>query len=315
MRNLPLLALSTLYEQFVKDYPQIVAESPTDLKASCDSKIGLWKDHKNSVGFLAGYSCPAATAFCITMCYTLFGQAAMDSSDRAKARNTWVLLMHLIDGNIEGLVEQFKRLIQFSVDQHERKIVNLKKARQRSTFSVWSHNSRRGVFSDRDETLLRRMVKQGPLWRWHWSGDVISEDHAVAIVEASCAFPDVEMAIYTRSFHLLDLLSARPDNLIVWLSGDPANLDQLREAHKAHPWARLATIKDPDDITDSDFVCPEHTGKFELKSACAKCRICYRDTKIENLIFKNSKKVVQTYKRPVSDDLAAEFHSIHHIGE
>ena len=299
MKDLPMLALSILYDQFVKAYPQIVAESPTLLKASCDSKIGLWKSHKNSVGFLAGYACPAATAFCLTMCYTLFGQAAMDSSDRVKARNTWVLLMHLIDGNVEALVEQFKRLIQFSVDQHERKVANLKKEKQRKSFT------------DEDAKLLRRMVKQGPLWRWMWSGDVVNEDHAIAVVEASCAFPDVEMAIYTRSFHLLDILSARPDNLIVWLSGDPANINHMRQAHNKHPWTRVAVIKDPDDITDSDFVCPEHTGKFELKSACAKCRICYRDTKIDHLIFKNSKRENRAYMRPVSDDLAQAFHFIH----
>jgi hypothetical protein len=67
--------------------------------------------------------------------------------------------------------------------------------------------------------------KHCPLgFRWHVSGDIISEKHALFVREVCCRASTVPFWIYTRSFACLGpLLHPRPRNLIINLSADKDN--------------------------------------------------------------------------------------------
>ena len=58
-------SLQDLFQIFEAAFPDIVSEPPFLIQASEDSKVGQFKGHKNSVGFLAGYSCSWMTRLAI----------------------------------------------------------------------------------------------------------------------------------------------------------------------------------------------------------------------------------------------------------
>lgn len=76
------------------------------------------------------------------------------------------------------------------------------------------------------------------IFRWHWAGDIFSLDYARAISVAFAENPEVSGAIYTRVFQpelnaVPELLKA--DNLNVFLSTDPDNLDRSAEVYAENP--------------------------------------------------------------------------------
>ena len=111
-----------LYEAFAAAFPDIVSEPPPLIRASADSKVGQFKGHKNSVGFLAGYSCSWMTLLCYLMCYTERGQAGMDNAYLFRAWNTWALFAYLLKGDVDGLARNFSSLITHANKQYHNRL-------------------------------------------------------------------------------------------------------------------------------------------------------------------------------------------------
>lgn len=142
-------------------------------------------------------------------------------------------------------------------------------------------------------SLLRPLVEEtnwrgeDKIWRWHWDGDVFSRPYAAAIAETCRLTPDVQHYLYTRSFFAVDLLKA--DNLVVYLSIDPFNLEAGQECLAQNPWVKVAfcarTWADTEELA-AQFPgerkgpkCPELTQKIPLVNdkgvgACISCGLC-----------------------------------------
>jgi hypothetical protein len=72
----------------------------------------------------------------------------------------------------------------------------------------------------------RRQVRAGvrdPLFRWHWSGEILNEWHARAIARTCRATPEVAHWIYSRNLWVLAEIVGI-DNLRVLVSADDDNL-------------------------------------------------------------------------------------------
>lgn len=104
-------------------------------------------------------------------------------------------------------------------------------------------------------------------FRWHVSGDIISEKHAFFIGEVCGNTPSVPFWIYTRSFkYLQPLRHLRPENLIINLSADKDNYRQAFLAHKYFAYEYLGlricylTVdgKVPDDLPDDSVILPSY---------------------------------------------------------
>ena len=252
------VAFHKLYDEFVTQYPEIVKENPDEFKASCDSKVRQFKSHKNSIGFLAAYSCPMATLLCISVCYTQRGFSGLPNSERVKAQNTWVLFKYLIEGNVEAIVERLSRVVEVADNQYNRRLNKLEKMSERTAD---------------EQKEYRQMIRSGSLFRWQWSGDVVDANHARAIVEVTKAFPTVSFWLYTRTFNVLPTLADKGDNMQVWLSIDAENKEHGDAAHSSHPWTQRAVMQTKSEVTD-EVVCPAQNNKLEVEKACARCMIC-----------------------------------------
>jgi hypothetical protein len=258
IKHLASVAFYKLYDEFITHYPEVVKENPDEFKASCDSKVRQFKSHKNSIGFLAGYSCPMATLLCLSVCYTQRGFSGLPASEKFKAHNTWVLFKYLKEGDVGAIIERLKRVVEFADRQYARRLAKLEKMEHRS---------------EDDQKEYRQMVRSGSIFRWQWSGDVVDANHARAIVEVSKLFPEVQFWLYTRTFDILGTLEDKSDNLMVWLSVDADNKENAEVAHASHPWTQKAVMQTRAEVTN-EVICPEQNGKIEIEKACARCMIC-----------------------------------------
>ena len=270
-------SLQQLYQIFEAAFPDIVSEPPLPIRASLDSKVGQFKGHKNSVGFLAGYSCSWMTPFCYGECYTERGQAGMDTAYQFRARNTWALFAHLLAGDCEGLTQSFSTLIQKSVDQYHRRLAKTEDAKER-----------------------RALESAGSMWRWMWSGDLVDATHAMAVRDSTAMHPDTTAWIYTRSFHLLQFLEPVPSNLTVWLSEDDDNAQMAEGFASEFPWARRTTLTSEEAVPSTGIICPENVGKYPVVGACARCKICSHSTADEVHFIAKPKA---GYRRSVNETL------------
>lgn len=111
--------------------------------------------------------------------------------------------------------------------------------------------------------LGRWISKHAPAgFRWHVSGDVISESHARWISAVCEVAPRTKFWIYTRSFqHLPNLYSP---NLTVNLSADRDNWREAVEAAEEYPDTRLCfmttdgLIPDGLDLRRGDVIFPDY---------------------------------------------------------
>lgn len=126
-------------------------------------------------------------------------------------------------------------------------------------------------------------------FRIHWDGDFFSRDYAQAWVDVIRVFPEVRFWVYTRSFtdecNVIDIISGI-DNLTVYLSADPVNIDLANATAAAYPGVYIATVADTfaeakETIIDSarkSYNCPENGKRIPListkGSACISCGIC-----------------------------------------
>ena len=270
-------SLQQLNQIFEAAFPDIVSEPPLLIRASEDSKVGQFKGHKNSVGFLAGYSCRWMTPFCYGECYTERGQAGMDIARTFRAENTWALFAYLLAGDCEGLTQNFSTLIQKSVDQYHRRLAKTEDAKER-----------------------RALESAGSMWRWMWSGDLVDATHAMAVRDSTAMHPDTTAWIYTRSFHLLQFLEPVPSNLTVWLSEDRDNTQQADRFASQFPWVRRTTLNPEESVPSTGVICPENTGKYPVIGACARCKICSHSTADEVHFIA---KPMAGYRRSVNETL------------
>jgi hypothetical protein len=280
------LSLPILHDHFTHMYPHIVSLDPQAMRASADRKVRQFSKHLNSVGFLAGYTCPGATLRCMSKCYTQVFPSHSSNSEGLKAQNTWILLRLLTEGDVEGLTNQFKTILDHSYDQFHRYL-----GRKMTDPKILANQ--------------KRMARQGPIWRWQWSGDVVDENHAIAIRNASASYPEVSLYLYTRSFHALGGFYPKPDNLTIWLSSDADNADLVEQIHRQYPWTRIAAMKETPLVEDR--ICPENTGKLPLEGACAACGICWKaQGRISSIVFPERKPSGKHYT--IHDPLLKTFH-------
>lgn len=166
----------------------------------------------------------------------------------------------------------------------------------------------RAVSGFRDRTLEHarsKGVDPGPLmkFRIHWSGDMFSDEYAMAWAETCLRFPDVSFWTYTRSYRTAMFLRGIP-NLKLYLSLDGDSWERgmcefFRLGGASDPMLGVAFMArsedfvagcladmawrpsrygDPDEV--SGFCgtalsrCPVDLGKMELTGACCKCRMC-----------------------------------------
>lgn len=82
------------------------------------------------------------------------------------------------------------------------------------------------------DILSERIQHTVTSFRWHVSGDLFSTRHAEWVNTVCNKAPKVDFWIYTRTFDVLDRLTAT--NLVVNLSADEDNLEAAREAHREY---------------------------------------------------------------------------------
>lgn len=132
------------------------------------------------------------------------------------------------------------------------------------------------------------------LFRIHWDGDFFSLSYALAWRAVIRYSPDTRFWVYTRvSNAALMLHLSKLDNLSLYFSADPDNIDTARELEKQG--INIAYV----DMTFADgkaqfpnaVRCPENNKAIELisdkGSACVRCGLCIRGNR--NVLFSVSK--------------------------
>lgn len=122
-------------------------------------------------------------------------------------------------------------------------------------------------------------------FRIHWDGDFFSLEYARAWGWVIDNHPNVHFWVYTRSFFVLDEIYGL-DNLTIYLSADPVNIDEANAKAAEYPGVLIATVADTfaearETIVDTSrkaYPCPENGKRIPLinekGSACIRCGIC-----------------------------------------
>jgi hypothetical protein len=215
----------------------------------------------NAFGLPAGtgYACPGATSFCERICYA--GKLEkVYSGVKAVLVSNWEELLYA--DYLEGITGMENLLIDM-VNEF-------------------------GIECD------ARRAKGKPVtndFRIHWDGDFFSRDYATAWANVIRAFPEIQFWIYTRSFtdsvNVIDIL-AGIDNLSLYLSADPVNIELANSIAAEYPGVFIATVADTfaearETIIDSarkSYNCPENGKRIAListkGSACVSCGVCVK---------------------------------------
>lgn len=227
--------------------------------ASAVSPNGKTAVLANAFGLPSGtaYSCPGATSFCERICYAGKLEKIYKGVKSVIVSNYETLLYaDYLDG-ISGMESLLISMVQDFVSE----TVNRRSKGKSATFD----------------------------FRIHWDGDFFSRDYAQAWANVVKLFPDVQFWVYTRSFtedcFVIDLISGI-DNLTVYLSADPVNIDLANDTAASYPGVFIATVADTfaeakETIIDSarkSYNCPENGKRIPListkGSACIACGIC-----------------------------------------
>jgi hypothetical protein len=248
------------------------------LKLSLDGKTKFRKDQKNTFGLLPGPTCVNGTCpWCTTAkggCYAI--------PEGRKLPDCYAARLAAIRPTVRKLLEWNTNLLKDkSIKEMEQKLQKMI-----TLFKVSEPDSSEKYF------------------RIHWSGDIFNRDYAKALANTIKANPDVTFWTYTRSFNLIDEFKDI-DNLIFYLSLDPANYKEGFEAFIKHDWyldpkRKIAYMsKDIDSFKEAiawaktefesngRFVkwlestkitnCPVDAGTLELEMGCSKCRQCLKE--------------------------------------
>lgn len=215
----------------------------------------------NAFGLPSGtaYSCPGATSFCERICYAGKLEKIYKGVKNVIVSNYETLLYaDYLDG-FEGMVGLLNLMVaEFYAETMDR------------------------LSKGKAATLDFRI---------HWDGDFFSRDYAEAWTEVIRLYPEIQFWVYTRSFtedcFVIDLISGI-DNLTVYLSADPINIDRANEVAAMYPGVFIATVADTfaearETIIDQSrksYNCPENGKRIPListkGSACISCGVCVK---------------------------------------
>lgn len=216
----------------------------------------------NAFGLPAGkgYSCPGATSFCERICYA--GK-----------------LEKIYKGVKNILVSNYETLLYADYLDGTHGMYNL-------IYPMISD-----FVKDCDNKIMKGNVKVTYDFRIHWDGDFFSRDYAKAWAAIALSFPNVNFWVYTRSFtedmFVVDILSGI-ENMTVYLSADPVNIDLANKVASDYPGVFIATVADTfaearDTIIDTSrkaYNCPENGKRIPLisekGSACIQCGVCVK---------------------------------------
>lgn len=208
----------------------------------------------NAFGLPAGrdFACPGATPFCERICYA--GK-----------------LEKIYKGVKNVLVSNFEELLYADY--------------------LSGQQGMEYLIRDMLEAFTFECEKKGAekKFRIHWDGDFFNESYARAWAYAIRYHSDIQFWVYTRSFteelNVVPIL-AGIDNLTLYLSADPVNIDRANEVASQYPGVYIATVADTfaearETIIDSSrksYNCPENGKRIPListkGSACISCGVC-----------------------------------------
>lgn len=215
----------------------------------------------NAFGLPSGtaYSCPGATSFCERICYAGKLEKIYKGVKNVIVSNYETLLYaDYLDG-VDGMEYLLIAMVQDFVNE----TVNRREKGKDATFD----------------------------FRIHWDGDFFSRGYALAWANTIALFPDVKFWVYTRSFtddmFVVDILTDI-DNLTVYLSADPVNIDLANSVAAEYPGVFIATVADTFaeaketiiDASRKSYNCPENGKRIPListkGSACVSCGVCVK---------------------------------------
>lgn len=209
----------------------------------------------NSFGLPSGtaFSCPGATSFCEKICYA--GK------------------LEKIYSGVKNILMHNWELLKDATDQQKHDLL----LDMISEFVIETNKQ------------VAKGVKASYDFRIHWDGDFFSRGYAQAWANVIRSFPQVHFWAYTRSFvgpvQVIDIL-AGIDNLTLYLSADPVNINEANDVASRFPGVFIATVADTfaiarETIVDSTrktYPCPENGKRIPLisekGSACIRCSIC-----------------------------------------
>lgn len=135
------------------------------------------------------------------------------------------------------------------------------------------------------------------LFRIHWDGDFFSVDYTMAWAMVIDAHPDTRFWVYTRVIDAAVTLSGL-DNLSLYLSADPDNIDEVTYCVAFYPSINIAYVDDyfanGKAVLPKAARCPENNKAIPLitpkGSACITCGLCVFGRN-DVLFSKNKNKV------------------------
>lgn len=231
------------------------------IKPTCDRKTKFWGGQKNTFGLLPGreHSCPEAT----------IGEGGC--MQIPAGRKLPVCYVHPLMRAYPGI---------YSVLAHNTFVIKNASQNKMTDMLVAEIQRFKAAEMRRDKPSL--------FYRFHWSGDVFSQDYAEAIRRAVEQFPEITFWIYTRSTFAVETLS-RADNMSVYMSIDPDNaekslavFDRLRKKYPERTNIQIAYMSKENNFNDAYgdqyphklSACPNDTGRLPTDYACSKCQKC-----------------------------------------
>lgn len=214
----------------------------------------------NTIGTLAGITCPGKTEWCIK-CYAGRTEKFYPKCHALVERNTLALE---VASSIEQKIQLYEKAVLDFKEDHER-------AQKRVPWSL------------------------PKVFRWFWDGDIRTKEDARAIRAVCVKHPEVQFWQYTRSFEFVPFLLG-PNNLVVYLSVDRYNLEQVRILHGGDFDDKLKYAFCGDSWEETEELsrsligrncprCPELTKKIPLVvdkgngygiGACVECMMCIK---------------------------------------
>ena len=219
------------------------------MKASSASKVAQFKGHKNSTGHTHGEGCVGKTKSCMAACYVERPVKQYPATGVALQRNLQSLKDCQTASEFYCLL---KPLVVASESQYTNYLAKLRKAADTPS-----------------KKEIKILEKRGHIFRWHWSGDILTMAHAEAINRIAEEMPSTVFWLYTRTWWIVGAFKQN-ENIAVYLSVDKDNEHIMRPlAERMNlPLAFMG-------MDEETFVCPATNGKLAAKLACVKCGYCY----------------------------------------
>lgn len=249
------------------------------IRPTCDRKTRFYPTQKNTYGLLPGprYTCKHATT----------EEGGCWSYSKTKK-------YHLC--YVDQLLNIYKNV--YTTLAHNTYI--LMHATEKEMIQIIDYEIQR--FKQAEYRRFKRK-NEGPFlfYRFHWSGDIFSEEYAKAIATVVKNHPDVTFWNYTRNFEYIPILIGIK-NLTQYLSLDPVNFNEGMRVYKTYYsqnnnlqisyMSKENTFREkltqflqehnidknnlPEWAVAASFIsaCPVDIGRLPLESGCAICKKC-----------------------------------------